>query len=156
GPSPASLFRDYVALEQESIQRVEEEQFWLRTLEGVNATRVPRLSPIQQPVTRKEFKALNSRIPEHLSVGLKEFAEKSNTSLKTVLVALHMKVLGLISGEVDVVTGLATNGRLEELDGERTLGLFLNTLPFRVKLPTGSWADLIKQVFESEKEMFGY
>jgi non-ribosomal peptide synthetase component F len=45
-----------------------------------------------------------------------------------------MKVLSSLSGQSDVLTALVYNGRPETKDGERTLGLFVNTLPFRLRL----------------------
>ena len=49
------------------------------------------------------------------------------------------------------MTGVVTNVRPEEADGERVLGLFLNTLPFPAALTGGSWIELIRQVFEEER-----
>jgi len=54
-------------------------------------------------------------------------------------------VLRLLSGQQDATTGLIVNGRLEESDGDRVLGLFLNTAPLRLDMPGGAWLDLIKQ-----------
>ena len=56
-------------------------------------------------------------------------------------------------GQTDLVTGLASNSRPETLDGERVIGLFVNTLPFRMKLAPGSWEALVQSVFAEEKEM---
>jgi non-ribosomal peptide synthetase component F len=56
----------------------------------------------------------------------------------------------------DVVTGLSSNGRPETTDGERCLGLFLNTLPFRLKLHGDTWTDLIQQTFEAERELLPF
>src|SRR5207249_402652 len=53
-------------------------------------------------------------------------------------------------------TGLIANGRPERRDGEKILGIFLNTLPFRMSLAGGSWADLARRAFESEREMLPY
>ena len=47
--------------------------------------------------------------------------------------------MGLLYGTTDVLIGLVANGRQETVDGERVLGLFLNTLPFRYRLSGGSW-----------------
>jgi amino acid adenylation domain-containing protein len=46
-----------------------------------------------------------------------------------------------------------TNGRPEVLDGEQVRGLFLNTVPFRLRIPDGSWADLVRATFEAEWEL---
>ena len=50
-----------------------------------------------------------------------------------------------------MLIGLTSNGRLEETDGAEVRGLFLNTVPFRLRLPEGSWEDLVRAVFEAER-----
>ena len=58
--------------------------------------------------------------------------------------------MSMLYGREDVVTGLVSNVRPEEQDGDKILGLFLNTLPFRQTLCSGSWTALIRAAFESE------
>ena len=60
--------------------------------------------------------------------------------------------MGVLSGQRDVLTGLVSNGRPETVDGERVLGLFLNTLPHRQQLGGGSWSDLARETFATEHE----
>ena len=73
--------------------------------------------------------------------------------VKSVLLAAHLRVLALVGGQPDVISGVVANGRPEENGGERVLGLFLNTLPFRLKLRGGTWAELARQTYEAELEM---
>src|SRR6185369_14181156 len=56
----------------------------------------------------------------------------------------------------DVLTGIASHGRPETADGERVLGLFLNTLPFRQELSGGTWLDLIQNTFQAEHELLPF
>ena len=73
--------------------------------------------------------------------------------LKSVLLAAHVRVLALASGQADVLTGLVANSRPEESDGERVLGLFLNTLPLRLAVGDEErWSSLIRRVFQAERE----
>ena len=76
--------------------------------------------------------------------------------LKSVLLAAHLRILGLLGGEAEAVTGLVCNVRPERAGGERVLGLFLNTLPLRLRLPGGTWDELSRQAFEAEREMLPY
>ena len=85
--------------------------------------------------------------------GLKQLALSAQVPLKSVLLAAHLRVLSLLGCESDVLTGLVANGRPEQTDGERVLGLFLNTLPFRLQLSGGTWIDLVRSVFEAEREL---
>jgi microcystin synthetase protein McyA len=77
-------------------------------------------------------------------------------SLKCVLLAAHLRVLSLLGNSSDVLTGLVVNGRLEETDGERALGLFLNTVPFRLDLAGGSWRDLVREVHRADVELLPF
>ena len=69
---------------------------------------------------------------------------------------MHLKVLALLGGRLEVLTGLATNGRLEEAEGDLVCGLFLNSLPFRLRLPEGSWIELARAVLRAEEEMLPF
>ena len=73
--------------------------------------------------------------------------------LKVLLLAAHVKVMSVLSGQRDVLTGLVWNGRLEEEDGDRVLGLYLNSVPLRVKLRDGSWRELVDQIQRQEQEL---
>ena len=52
--------------------------------------------------------------------------------------------------------GLESNGRLETEDAEQTLGVHLNTVPFRLQLTGGTWIDLVQQVFQTESELLPF
>ena len=64
--------------------------------------------------------------------------------------------MGLLSGQRDVITGLVSNGRTEGYGAEGVLGLFFNTLPLGTSLPGGTWKELVRQTFESEREMLAH
>lgn len=49
--------------------------------------------------------------------------------------------------------GLVTNGRPEVPGADRMRGLFLNTVPFGVRRPRGSWLEYLKAAFAAEQEM---
>ena len=103
-----------------------------------------------------EVYVLRVPISSETGVRLKTIAQKLAVPLKSVLLAVHLKVLSLLHGQTDVLTGLVSNARLEIADGERTLGLFLNTLPFRLHLSGGTWSELIRETFTAECELLPY
>ena len=76
--------------------------------------------------------------------------------LKSLVLAAHAKVLSLVSGQEDVLTGMCTNGRPEEVGGEKVFGLFLNTVPVRLRLGGGNWVELARQAFEAERELLPF
>src|SRR5438445_10431971 len=63
--------------------------------------------------------------------------------VRTPLLAAHCKVMGFLTGQQDITTGLVSNGRPQTTDGERLIGLFLNTLPFRLRNADSSCRELI-------------
>ncbi|HEV2706447.1 MAG TPA: amino acid adenylation domain-containing protein, partial [Pyrinomonadaceae bacterium] len=150
----AVTYRDFIALERQILQSEECDNYWTNKLASGNVTTLPpRDTPAppapQQQMTRVAFDA--GAVEQ-----MKSLARLAGVSLKNVLLAAHLKVFALLSGEREVVTGLVFNGRPEEIDGERVLGLFLNTLPFPLQLNGGTWVDLIQATAEAEREMMPF
>ncbi|HEV2736155.1 MAG TPA: amino acid adenylation domain-containing protein, partial [Longimicrobiaceae bacterium] len=88
-----------------------------------------------------------------LTAALRAAAGRAGVPLKSLLLAAHLRVVAALTGTADATTGITTNGRPEDADGERVLGLFLNTLPLRVEMSGGSWADLARAAFRAEEEL---
>ncbi|HEX3560512.1 MAG TPA: amino acid adenylation domain-containing protein [Pyrinomonadaceae bacterium] len=156
GPRLAASYRDFVSLEREALESERCRDFWAATLAGATASRLAR-----RPFTRsaddvQEVARLEVPISAEVSDGLKRLAQSVEVSLKSVLLAAHMKVLGLLTGQADVLTGLLINGRPEKADGERVLGAFLNTVPLHLQLSGGTWADLARRASQSENELLPF
>ena len=148
-------YRNYVALENEAAESDVCREFWTDFLAGSAKTVLPRF-PIEQKPEAHNSRAHVVLIPAEVSEGIKRAARDASVPVKSMLLAAHLKVLSILSGQQDVMSGLVTNGRLEVEDGERVLGLFLNTLPFRLGVERGSWIDLARQTFQAEREMLPY
>ena len=151
-PAPESYFRDYVRMEREILRSGEAELYWREQLEQVTPATMPWKSSGMIGAGRS-FTAFMA--PE-TSESLRSFARKAGASLQSVLLAAHLRVMALLSGQTDIVTGLVSSGRLEEKDGERVLGLFLNTVPLRAQLNGGTWFDLVRQTADAEADMLRY
>jgi amino acid adenylation domain-containing protein len=149
-------YRDFVALERAALRSEECQKYWTEKLEDCTVTNLPRW-PDEYPgnsnqKVRKPFFYLSSEVVE----GLRTLALMTGVPIKSVLLAAHTKVLSILTGQNDNVTGLVSNGRPEEAGGERMCGLFLNTLPFRSRMEGGTWADLAQQTFQNEVEMLPF
>ncbi|HEX6715814.1 MAG TPA: amino acid adenylation domain-containing protein, partial [Pyrinomonadaceae bacterium] len=152
-PPPTVTFRDFVLMERQTVESQEHQAFWREKLRDLQVTRVPRLPARYQDGDGHRIRQEYVLVSEQLSEALHATARRLKLPLKSLLLAVHMKVLSVLSGETDVTSGLVTNGRPEALDGEQVRGLFLNTLPFRLRIPNGSWADLVRATFEAEWEL---
>ncbi|MDM8560649.1 amino acid adenylation domain-containing protein [Candidatus Parabeggiatoa sp. HSG14] len=156
-PAPESTFRDFIVLEQLAIESNESRQYWLDTFNDFTTTNVPRLPKSYfSPYQLDRDVLIDVPISMAILTCLKQLARKARVSLKSVLLAAHMKVLSVLAQQTDVVTGIAANGRREEMDGERVLGLFLNTIPFRLQLEGGTWIELVQETFKKERESLRY
>jgi len=149
---PSIPYREFVWLERQALASEESRGFWKDKLRGHVAGRLPRRSDNNDGAS-KALRQFVIPVSSALSDGLKQITQITGIPIKDVLLTAHLKIMSFLSGRRDVTTGLVSNGRPEATDGERIVGLFLNTLPFRVRLPEGSWIDLISKVFATEKEI---
>ncbi|MGK3959181.1 non-ribosomal peptide synthase/polyketide synthase [Sorangium sp. So ce118] len=147
---PSSLFRDFVALERSALASDEARRYWAARIDGAALATLPRG---QAAAPAAPLRIVDVPIPKETSRALKKLAHTAAVPIKSVLLAAHVRVLSALSGQGDVVTGLVANGRPETHDAERALGLYLNTLPFRQQLHTGSWFDLARETFAIERSM---
>ncbi len=105
-------------------------------------------------------------LPEGLTERVGALADSLSVPMKDVLLAAHLKVLSLVSGQSEVTTGYEHSGRPELPGAETTLGLHLNSVPLRLRMelnPTGeavqdaeageSWAQLIRRVYQAELDL---
>ncbi|HEY2848994.1 MAG TPA: amino acid adenylation domain-containing protein [Gemmatimonadaceae bacterium] len=143
---PRQLYRDFVEAERRVTTSPAARTFWERQLEGAELCALPR----RASASRRNVRQYAVPLPESLARELNRVANEAGASLKSALLAAHVRVLGFLCNRADVITGLVANTRLEERDGERVLGLYLNTVPFRVPLHGGSWLELVQRVFETE------
>jgi len=166
-PPPDSTYRDFIAAEKRALTSQVSRRFWMERIDSRPDCRLPRWPADRQAqVTGRAqphewhehhpeqgFGAVETLLSEELCDRLRELARRCSVPLKAVLLAAHLKVMSLVTGTSDLLVGLTANGRLEEDGGTEVRGMFLNTVPFRMQLPNGSWLDLIEAVFETEREL---
>ncbi|GEJ57773.1 non-ribosomal peptide synthetase [Anaeromyxobacter diazotrophicus] len=132
--APARPFRDYVAwLRQQD--RAQAERFWRRALEGVEG---PTPLAVERPPAPAPGAAQEQtlRLSPEATDRLQRLARGARVTLGTVMQGAWALLLGRYGGLEDVVFGATVSGRPPELPGvEEMLGLFINTLPVRVRLP---------------------
>ena len=149
--TPGVTYRDFVILESSTVQSEESRNFWTKLLEQPVTHQLPRWPHLPTQKAREQTRGPEVYFPEPLLRALQDLARSCGVPIRTVLLAAHCRVMKLLAGCDDVLTGLVANGRPQCIDGERLIGLFLNTLPFRVKLENDTWRTLIQKVFASEQ-----
>jgi len=134
-----------VALERQALHSEQHKAFWREYLDEYVFCALPVDKNGPEQASRRTV-----RIAGDISTRLQQLATGLQVPMRTVLLAAHIRVLAMVSGKTDVTTGLVCNVRPERADGEKVLGLFLNTLPFRRKLQHARWTDLIRETFDAE------
>ncbi|MBB6023382.1 amino acid adenylation domain-containing protein [Paenibacillus sp. JGP012] len=153
-PQPMTLrYRDYVKIEQKSQSSKEMKEFWLKELHNsrYNTLFSPHLEENTERWSETKV-SFNSNVQENLHT----LAKHLGVPVKHVLLAGHLAVMSHCCTEKDVLTGVFANGRPEEEEGEKILGMFLNFVPFRQEISTQTWSDLILGAFETERRYLPY
>ncbi|WP_186066623.1 non-ribosomal peptide synthetase/type I polyketide synthase [Burkholderia gladioli] len=135
---PAAPFRSYVAQARLGVSRDEHAAFFREMLGEVDEPSLPfGLGEIRGD----GFGIDEARLPidAALAARVREQARRLGASAASLFHLAWAQVLGRASGRHDVVFGTVLFGRLQATaDAERTLGMFINTLPVRIGLDTGA------------------
>ncbi|MFJ2442705.1 amino acid adenylation domain-containing protein [Streptomyces sp. NPDC087658] len=130
---PASPYRDYLAwlADQDHTATAE---VWRERLAGLAAPTL--LAPAgAEALGHGVHEAVLSESATH---ELTAFARAHRLTLNTVVQGVWAVLLGALTGRDDIVFGATSAGRPPELTGaESMIGLFVNTLPVRVRLTPG-------------------
>lgn len=134
---PVSPYRRYIAWLQQQDQQ-QAEQFWRQQLAGfVAPTQLERDSIHQtsEPAESAIYQERQIQLSSSLTAQLRALAQQHQLTLNTLVQAAYALLLSRYSGETDVVFGATYSGRPVNLpQAESMIGLFINTLPMRVKL----------------------
>ncbi|MFF5139127.1 non-ribosomal peptide synthase/polyketide synthase [Streptomyces sp. NPDC013157] len=89
---------------------------------------------------------------------LEAFARRAGVTVNTLVQAAWGVLLGRLTGRDDVVFGATVAGRSPELDGSETMiGLFINTVPVRVRIrPEESTAALLERLQDEQSRLIAH
>ncbi len=149
--APKIAYREFVALEKQASAAQDTREFWAGKLQDAHVQMLPRWPKSMCTGGEEQVRGPEIVFETNILEGLKRLAQTAGVPLKTVLLTAHQRVMSLLYGQTDVMSGLVCNGRPEEIDGEKIIGLFLNTLPVRQQLDGGTWTELVKQTFVAEQ-----
>ncbi|HEV8316459.1 MAG TPA: amino acid adenylation domain-containing protein, partial [Vicinamibacterales bacterium] len=160
-PPLTCTFRDFVALEQQAEQSEECQRFWRDQLQAAPAVRLPRLNRTSTSGPGAEDNdggvgIVQVPISTEVVDGLRRFTRAAALPLKSVALAVHAKALSVETNQPAIVTGLVSHGRPEAFDGDRVLGLFLNTVPFVMRVGAGRWRELVQDAFDCERRLIPF
>ncbi|WP_353931424.1 non-ribosomal peptide synthase/polyketide synthase [Okeanomitos corallinicola TIOX110] len=157
---PAVKYRNYIAwLKQQKKDLAQE--FWQQQLQGFSAP-----TPLVVDKLFSSSKQDNGYLEkvvfltDEKTIALTEFVKKHKLTMNNLLQGIWSLLLSRYSQEHDIVFGSTVSGRPPSLpDVESMVGLFINTLPVRVKINENSDVlSLLKNLQQQqvESEQYSY
>ncbi|MET8324608.1 condensation domain-containing protein [Micromonospora sp. NPDC005189] len=157
---PVRPYRDYVTwfAAQDMGQA---ERYWREVLDGVREA-----GPLG--IERRAAAAPAASAPSHAEVShvfgklaserLQELAQQHRITLNTIFQGCWALLLSRYEDTDDVIFGVVVSGRPTDLAGaEHMTGLFINTLPLRIRLPGAMpWSEWIRGLQEQNLQMRQY
>ncbi|WP_431949023.1 non-ribosomal peptide synthetase [Actinacidiphila sp. bgisy167] len=112
--------------------------FWRGVLLGGGFTAIPRWTSAAVTGAAEHVVA----VPDGLTASVRRVADEVAVPLGSVLLAAHAKVLAVLCGETDVVTGYVAAGGA--------------VLPCRLSAGPGSWRSLLQGARDAEKQVLAF
>jgi amino acid adenylation domain-containing protein/non-ribosomal peptide synthase protein (TIGR01720 family) len=129
---------------------------WKEYLAGLDGG--THLVQTQEEIHAPEPQPLCDRtLSPQLTAELHSLARERGLTLNTIIQGLWALLLAKLTSRDDVVFGITVSGRPADLPGiEGTVGLFINTVPLRVRLnPAENFAVLLANIQESQGGLLG-
>lgn len=119
-----SAYKDFIVRHETDRQDERIRQFWRDELASAR-----RLELFADEL---HFDTFSQYLEPAYHQKLEKLASSLHTTVKVVSLSAYLEMLGLLSYEREVMAGVVTNNRPDCEDGDKILGCFLNTLPFRM------------------------
>ncbi|MGW1978274.1 amino acid adenylation domain-containing protein [Streptomyces sp. NPDC001889] len=160
GPDAAALppvtpYRDYLAWLAEQ-DRDATAAVWDRALDGLDGpTLLAGPAPARTPALPRR---VDLTTPPELAAALHTLTRSRGLTTATLVQAAWGLLLARRTGRTDVVLGTAVSGRPPEIPGVETMvGLFINTVPVRVRLdPAEPLGALLERLQAEQSRLLGH
>lgn len=158
-PSPVA-YRNYIVwLNQQDTSAMAD--FWQTEFAGMDTPRSLFDAPTHKREAQKEnYKTIHNEVMPEITASLQKIGRDARITLSTIIQAAWAILLQRFLRQPDVLFGYTVSGRNYSVDdAENIIGLFINTLPVRIKIPNDqpllSWMQAL-QLRQQEREKFSY
>ncbi|MFI5821203.1 non-ribosomal peptide synthase/polyketide synthase [Streptomyces rishiriensis] len=154
GPPPARRpFADFLRWLADQDEAAAE-RHWADALAGFTArTPLPYDRTPTEAHRARATAAVHHELDEEASRRLRETAAGAGLTVNTVVEGAWALLLARYAGRDDVVFGTTVSGRPAELPGvEGMIGMFINTVPTRVRVPRGGVLPWLRELQERQSE----
>ncbi|KAF9983985.1 hypothetical protein BGZ75_004431 [Mortierella antarctica] len=144
-PAPQP-YRNLIAQARMGVSVEEHEEFFHKMLQDIDTPSLPfGLSDIHRE--GGNVSELHNMLPQDLNDRLRDHAKRLGVSLASLCHLAWAQVIAATSGQEKVVFGTVLFGRMQGGSGsDRAMGLYINTLPFRVDVGGVSTLETVRRV----------
>ncbi|MEV5320350.1 non-ribosomal peptide synthase/polyketide synthase [Streptomyces sp. NPDC052687] len=153
-PAPVRRpFADFLRWLRDQDEKAAEDH-WSALLAGFPArTPLPYDRPPAERHRARAAAVAHRQLDAHGSARLRQTAARAGLTVNTVVEGAWALLLARHAGRDDVVFGTTVSGRPAELPGvESMIGMFINTVPTRVRVAGGGAASWLREVQERQSE----
>ncbi|MCR8981703.1 non-ribosomal peptide synthetase [Brevibacillus laterosporus] len=149
-----SKFKDFIKWSQSQQEKEEVTLFWKSLLDGFDTKSDVLARKEYNLEASKQGKSYTYGFTQSLTKRLKTFVQEQNITIATFFYTVWGMVLQRYNNNQDVVFGVTSSGRTAPIQGiDQMVGLFINTLPLRVKNRSDETIiDLLQMVHQQVKE----
>ncbi len=155
--TPDRPYRDYIAwiMAQDTKGAA---TYWEEALRGFEAPTPLGIDRHPAAEAESDYGKGTLTFSPDCTAALEAFTKRHHLTVNTLVQGVWALLLGRYSGQRDVAFGVTVSGRPAELTGvEEMVGLFINTLPLRVRLaPETNVIAWLKGLFEQNTELRRY
>jgi natural product biosynthesis luciferase-like monooxygenase protein/amino acid adenylation domain-containing protein len=153
---PPMPYREYIAHSLYQASQHDGAEYFSQLLGDVDEPTLPfDLADVQGDGS--EVAELRQTVPSPLAAELRQVAKQLQVSPAVLFHSAWAILMGACSGRDDVVFGTVMSGRLQgTLGAEQSIGVFVNTLPLRVKMANLTVVELVRQVQDALTELLPY
>ncbi|MEE4000846.1 amino acid adenylation domain-containing protein [Tenacibaculum sp. FZY0031] len=143
-----SSYKDHIIEELSAVSKTASVSYWKQELAGYQRLEFPSTG------LQHEYKMNQFDLGTEMRSSLERIAVKYGTSFKHLTFAAYIYTMRMLTYANDITVGIVTNNRPLTIDGEQLLGCFVNTIPFRAKVPSNcTWSEYIMLVEQKLREL---
>ncbi len=130
-PPLQSSYKDYCAIQLGKELSGKSVDYWKSYLSGFTRNKLP-FNLSGKKLSESKGMRRSGRYLGPLGNQLEDLKDELGVSYKAICLAGYAYLMHILCSETDVVSGVVSNDRPEIEDGDKILGCFLNTIPFRI------------------------
>ncbi|MDH6431509.1 amino acid adenylation domain-containing protein, partial [Paenibacillus sp. PastH-4] len=129
-----SNYKDYVAINRFRENDEESRLYWINEFAGYTRNKLPFNYAGKKRERGADSRIYRSQLSGTLLGSLEQQAKRYGCTVKELCLSAYLYLLGILTTEEDIVTGVVSHDRPAIEDADKVLGCYLNTVPIRMRL----------------------